>query len=177
MRAGRTSHVDLPSAVGGLSRRSARPDRDHTEVLAQRLGTVTRTAGDGQLELGGGLQTLISRFDGDPQRGRIPQTEATVIGSDTGPVREVIRDGENGLLVDYFSPKQVADRIDEVLDHPTRMAEIRVKARQTALERYSLAKMLPQHLQLIEQVANRSMPPTVGMEPERELAASFAVRM
>jgi len=57
------------------------------------------------------------------------------------------------------------------------MAEIRVKARQTALERYSLAKMLPQHLQLIEQVANRSMPPTVGMQPERELAASFAVRI
>lgn len=103
-------------------------------------------------------------------------TGCLVIGSDTGPVREVIRDGENGLLVDYFSPKQVADRIDEVLDHPTRMAEIRVKARQTVLERYCLAKMLPQHLQLIEQVANRSMPPTVGMEPERELAASFAVR-
>jgi glycosyltransferase involved in cell wall biosynthesis len=103
-------------------------------------------------------------------------TGCLVIGSDTGPVREVIRDGENGLLVDYFSPKQVADRIDEVLDHPTRMAEIRVKARQTVLERYSLAKMLPQHLQLIEQVASRSMPPTVGMQPERELAASFAVR-
>ena len=67
-------------------------------------------------------------------------TGCLVIGSDTGPVREVIRDGENGLLVDYFSPKQVADRIDEVLDHPTRMAEIRVKARQTVLERYSLAK-------------------------------------
>jgi glycosyltransferase involved in cell wall biosynthesis len=104
-------------------------------------------------------------------------TGCLVIGSDTGPVREVIRDGENGLLVDYFSPKQIADRIDEVLDHPTRMAEIRVKARQTALDRYSLAKMLPQHLQLIEQVANRSMPPTVGMQPERELAASFAVRI
>ena len=71
-------------------------------------------------------------------------TGCLVIGSDTGPVREVIRDGENGLLVDYFSPKQVADRIDEVLDHPTRMAEVRVRARETALERYSLAKMLPQ---------------------------------
>lgn len=82
-----------------------------------------------------------------------------VLGSDTAPVREVIRDGDNGLLVDFFSPKQIADRIDEVLDHPTQMAEIRAKARQSVLERYSLNSLLPQHLQLITDVASRSLPP------------------
>jgi glycosyltransferase involved in cell wall biosynthesis len=69
----------------------------------------------------------------------------------------VIRDGENGLLVDFFSPKQIADRVCEVLDHPDHMAEIRLKARQTALERYDLAKLLPQQLKLIQDVANRSL--------------------
>lgn len=81
-----------------------------------------------------------------------------VIGSDTAPVREVIRDGDNGLLFDFFSPKQIADRIDEVLDHPTQMAEIRAKARQSVLERYSLSSLLPQQLQLITDVASRSLP-------------------
>ena len=104
-------------------------------------------------------------------------TGCLVIGSDTPPVREVIRDGENGLLVDFFSPKHIADRISEVLDHPTRMAELRVKARQTALEKYNLSKLLPQHLELISQVANRSYPPTIGMEPERELAAMSTIRI
>ncbi len=85
-------------------------------------------------------------------------TGCLIVGSDTAPVREVIRDGENGLLVDFFSPKQIADRVDEVLDHPNRMAEIRLKARKTALERYDLAKLLPQQLKLIQQVANRSLP-------------------
>jgi glycosyltransferase involved in cell wall biosynthesis len=84
-------------------------------------------------------------------------TGCLIVGSDTPPVKEVIRDGENGLLVDFFSPKQIADRVCEVLDHPDHMAEIRLKARQTALERYDLAKLLPQQLKLIQDVANRSL--------------------
>ena len=82
-------------------------------------------------------------------------TGCLVIGSDTGPVTEVIQDGKNGLLVDFFSPKKIAARIDEVLEHPTRMAEIRANARQTVLERYALANLLPQHIQLIEETTKK----------------------
>ncbi len=81
-------------------------------------------------------------------------TECLVVCSDTAPVTEIIRDGENGLLVDFFSPKEIAARIDEVLEHPTHMAQIRAKARETVLERYALADLLPQHIQLIKSVAN-----------------------
>lgn len=88
-------------------------------------------------------------------------TGCLVLGSDTAPVKEVIQDGENGLLADFFSPKQIADRISEVLDHPTRMAQLRQKARETALERYSLEKLLPHHVQLIKDVANGSLPPQI----------------
>jgi glycosyltransferase involved in cell wall biosynthesis len=56
-----------------------------------------------------------------------------VIGSATPPVMEVLRDRENGLLVDFFSPRAIADRVDEVLDHPTRMAHLRAAARQTVV--------------------------------------------
>lgn len=76
-----------------------------------------------------------------------------VIGSRTPPVEEVIEDGRNGLLVDFFSPDEVADRVDEVLDHPTRMREVRERARQTVLERYSLEACLPRHVKLVETLA------------------------
>lgn len=81
-------------------------------------------------------------------------TGCLVLGSDTQPVREVITDGENGLLVDFFSPKQIAMRVDEVFNHPTRMAEIRKKARETAIERYAMPMLLKRHIQLIEDVAS-----------------------
>jgi len=99
-------------------------------------------------------------------------TGCLIVGSDTAPVRELIQDGKNGLLVDFFSPKQIADRVDEVLDHPTRMAEIREKARQTVLERYSLSDLLEKHLELINQVANGSLPTTIGMEKKTSLTLS-----
>ncbi len=34
------------------------------------------------------------------------------------PVEEVIRDGENGLLVDIFKPDEIARRVIEVLSNP-----------------------------------------------------------
>jgi glycosyltransferase involved in cell wall biosynthesis len=72
-----------------------------------------------------------------------------VVASDTAPVKEVIEDGVNGLLVDFFSPRQICDRIGEVLDDPDRMTNIRTKARETIVERYDLNKLLPQHLDWI----------------------------
>lgn len=77
-------------------------------------------------------------------------TGCLVIGSHTAPVTEVIEDGINGLLVNFFSPQEICDRIEEVLNHSDRMAEIRVRARATILQRYNLADLLPQHLQWIQ---------------------------
>jgi glycosyltransferase involved in cell wall biosynthesis len=77
-------------------------------------------------------------------------TGCLVVGSNTAPVTEVIKDGINGLLVDFFSPQEICDRIEEGLNHPDRMAEIRARARATILQRYNLADLLPQHLQWIQ---------------------------
>ncbi|HEY9852998.1 MAG TPA: glycosyltransferase family 4 protein [Leptolyngbyaceae cyanobacterium] len=102
-------------------------------------------------------------------------TGCLVIGSDTPPVAEVIQDGENGLLVDFFSPKQIADKICQVLDHPTRMAELRQKARQTALERYSHQVLLPQHIRLIQDVANGRLPELNGVATQSVSTQDLAV--
>jgi glycosyltransferase involved in cell wall biosynthesis len=78
-------------------------------------------------------------------------TGCLVVGSRTAPVMEVIKDGVNGLLADFFSPQEICDRLEEALQHPDKMAEIRAKARQTILERYDLSQLLPKHLQWIQQ--------------------------
>ena len=80
-----------------------------------------------------------------------------VIGSDTDPVREVIRDGHNGLLVDFFDTPGLADRICEALergDGDESNERVRARARSTAVERYSQKKLLPQRAQLLGAVAS-----------------------
>lgn len=74
-----------------------------------------------------------------------------MIGSSTPPVLEVLEDGVNGLAVDFFSPRAIADRVDEVLDHPTRMEHLRIAARRTAVEGFDLqTRTLPKWLRLID---------------------------
>ncbi len=90
-----------------------------------------------------------------------------LIASDTAPVTEVIQDGKNGLLVDFFSPNDIADRVDEVLGHSDRLATLRTNARETILKRYDLAALLPQHIRwLLEesQAANKSFPQAKGLQ-------------
>lgn len=84
-------------------------------------------------------------------------TGCVILASDTTPVTEVIRCSENGLLVDFFSAQGIVEHIEQVLDHTTEMAQIRAKARKIVLEHYALADLLPQHLQLIKDVAKRSV--------------------
>ncbi len=83
-----------------------------------------------------------------------------VVGSATGPVQEVIDDGHNGLLVDFFSAAGIADAIDRVLSHPDRMADMRARARQTVIEHFDLTRFcLPRHIALVDAVASRRLPP------------------
>lgn len=76
---------------------------------------------------------------------------AVVVGSDTRPVAEVIEDGRNGLLVDFFDPQAVAGRVIEALDQPERMRAIGEAARRTVVERFDLRSVcLPAQVRLIE---------------------------
>ena len=76
-----------------------------------------------------------------------------VIGSATAPVQEVIEHGRNGLLVDFFSPDDVADTVVRALSDPAGHAPLRAAARETAVDRYDLNSIcLPQHLALIDSV-------------------------
>jgi glycosyltransferase involved in cell wall biosynthesis len=72
-----------------------------------------------------------------------------VVGSRTPPVEEVIRDGDNGLLVDFFSTEEISIRIDEALKN--RNEGMRERARRTIVENYDLKRTcLPAQLELVE---------------------------
>jgi len=77
-----------------------------------------------------------------------------VVASSTQPVTEVIKDGQNGLLVDFFSTDELLKAIERVLDHPDRMANMRQRAREDFVKAYALKKIcLTAHLDLIRSVA------------------------
>ena len=82
-----------------------------------------------------------------------------VVGSSTTPVREVIRDGENGLLVDFFDTGAIAEKVESALVEPGQWDELRARARQTIVEKYDCASVcLPEQLRLIEGLTGHSGP-------------------
>jgi glycosyltransferase involved in cell wall biosynthesis len=79
-------------------------------------------------------------------------TGCFVIGSRTPPVEEVIRDGENGQLVDFFDEEGLADRITDGLDRDNEA--LRSTARETVLTRYDLDTVcLPAYLGLLRTIS------------------------
>jgi glycosyltransferase involved in cell wall biosynthesis len=79
-----------------------------------------------------------------------------IVGSRTAPVEEIIRDCGNGLMVDFFSPAEVAERVIEALEDRRAHDSIRRNARQSILDEYDLRTVcLPAHLQLVSTLARQ----------------------
>ena len=76
---------------------------------------------------------------------------AHVVASSTAPVTEVITDGVNGTLVDFFDVAGWSRALTEALANPDRFAAHRLAARATVLERYDLHGIcLPQMVAFVE---------------------------
>ena len=76
-----------------------------------------------------------------------------IVGSRTAPVEEVIRDGENGLLVDFFSPHEIVMAVGRILDDAALGRDLGQAARATILERYDLNRIcLPAQLAMVDRV-------------------------
>lgn len=61
---------------------------------------------------------------------------ALVVASDTPPVREVVQDGVNGLLCDFWDHEGLAATLAEALEKASQLAHLRRNARQTVLRSY-----------------------------------------
>ena len=65
-------------------------------------------------------------------------TGCLVIASNTPPVREVIEDGVNGLLVDFFNPQDIARQVLHSLQEPRLGIPLRRAARTAVQQRFHL---------------------------------------
>jgi len=82
-----------------------------------------------------------------------------IIGSATPPVLEVLRDGTNGITVDFFSHKKLANRIEAALDQRRELNALRQAARATAVEQFDLnRKLLPRWSALFEDLMSGRRP-------------------
>jgi len=89
-----------------------------------------------------------------------------VVASSTAPVMEVLRHRENGLAVEFFSPAEICDRIDEVFEHPDRMQAVRDNARATAIRDFDLdVNILPRWLDLLDTLASGRRPDVQPITP------------
>lgn len=77
-----------------------------------------------------------------------------IVASDTPPVREVIDDGQHGLLVDFFDQTGLVDRCCELLDDHPMAARLGAAARERIVNRYDLkTRCLPQQLEWVTKIA------------------------
>ena len=94
---------------------------------------------------------------------------ALVIGSRTGPVEEVITDGENGVLVDFFDIAGWSQAMIEALEHPARYRAMRAEARRSIVERYDLKSIcLPQQVALVEEMVGDKKEGVSGQSSGRQ---------
>lgn len=105
--------------------------------------------------------------------------QATVIASDVAPVREAIRHGETGLLVDFFDPDALARQVVEVLARPQDYAHIGPAARAHVVAQYDfLTRCLPEHLArinaLVPQDKRIPLPPAAGPVTDTPAAVGTA---
>jgi glycosyltransferase involved in cell wall biosynthesis len=73
-----------------------------------------------------------------------------IVASRTPPVEEVVSDGDNGHLVDFFDTAALAERIEAALDEVGAADPLREEARRTVIDRYDLQRVcLPAYMGLL----------------------------
>ncbi|WP_165219280.1 glycosyltransferase [Aquisphaera insulae] len=77
-----------------------------------------------------------------------------VLASDTEPVREVIREGETGLLADFFDHEAFARRAIEVLREPRAFRSLGDQGAAMIREHYALSAILPKLVGLFQRAVS-----------------------
>ena len=76
---------------------------------------------------------------------------AAIVASDTAPVREVMRNGETGVLVDFFDQDALLSQLVRLLKDPRMRARLGGAAQQHIRQHYGLKTIcLPQQLRWVD---------------------------
>ena len=85
--------------------------------------------------------------------------ECLVVGSRTPPVEEIIADGENGYLVDFFDIDGIADKVEFACAQRDRRNSLCRAARANVMMRYDFRTVcLPAHLTLLRSLCRAGGP-------------------
>ena len=86
-------------------------------------------------------------------------SECLVVCSDTAPVRDVVQDGKNGLLLDFFDVDLLARTLITACREPERFSSLRKAARQTVVDEFDRARLcLPAWMRLVDEVLGVQTP-------------------
>ena len=96
-----------------------------------------------------------------------------LIASRTPPVEEVIRSGDNGLLVDFFAPNKLAETVASALAARGGLRHLRIAARQTILQDYAVQVCLPRQQALVERLVEERSTPVARFAP-RSMTTALA---
>lgn len=77
-------------------------------------------------------------------------TGCVIIASDTQPVKEVMQDNVNGLLVNFYDIDAIVNKVNEVLDNRGKYTELTHNARQTVIDNYNLKDMIKKQLEFLD---------------------------
>jgi glycosyltransferase involved in cell wall biosynthesis len=64
-------------------------------------------------------------------------TGTAVIGTDTGGIKDIVIDGENGFLVHEKAPAEIAERLTELMENPQLLKRMQGNARQRIEDNFS----------------------------------------
>lgn len=88
--------------------------------------------------------------------------ECAIVASSTAPVKEVIKDGETGLLIDFFDTEALTKTVVDLLENGTQRRNLGAAARAFVQENYDLKQIcLPRQLAWVDALAE-----TAGRRPQ-----------
>lgn len=77
-----------------------------------------------------------------------------IVASDTAPVKEVMQDKYNGLLVDFYDIDGIVNAVNKLLDKPEKYELLRENARETVVKNYDLKTLLPKQIEFLKSVVS-----------------------
>ena len=76
-------------------------------------------------------------------------TGCCIVASDTAPVKEVIQNNFNGILVDFYDIDLLVKNINLILNNPENYSNIKTSARKTINEKFELKNLLNKQIEFL----------------------------